>query len=339
MTVAIGLVLALSPSIRPSAAAEPFAPAVDGKGGVVEPAPKRARIASKVPFVWTDERAAALGIAIATRGVDALFGTQDERTAAAIVGTAPSIPTDDPAALTRSVAAAAERDRSERVARFRPDLPPTLTGVPQVIASAPIVAPVETAALPPLPRPVRIVTSRVPIVDPPPTARDDPVGVVEIPFDPVDPPAAVSSPVEPPPAFVGPDTVREGVAVASLPPPTERTASSPPDPSPPVEQGSAEPVDDPATMLRGVGPEAPARIDVLLERGREAFRQVDLDSARSWFSRAADLGSAEGAEWMARTYDPVDLAGVRILGGARPDPDLAREWRDRAESLRTDAGG
>ena len=194
-----------------------------------------------------------------------------------------------------------EAERAERVAAFRPPFPDLPTDPPPVTSAAPV-DPVTAS-------PLADVLPGVEIVLRDTDQPDD--GDVGTGIDGDGPRASEIASRPSTPADIAPES---------------------------VEQGSATPEPGIGTMLRGVGPEDATRIDVLLDRGKEAFGQVDLDSARSWFSRAADLGSPEGAEWMARTYDPEEIVGMPLLGASQADPDRAREWRDRAAALRRDGG-
>jgi tetratricopeptide (TPR) repeat protein len=75
-------------------------------------------------------------------------------------------------------------------------------------------------------------------------------------------------------------------------------------------------IDDPARPLM-------ARGDALMELG-------DVASARSFYDRAFELGNARAARSIARTYDPVVLASLKVQG-LRADPVKAFEWYRKAE--------
>jgi tetratricopeptide (TPR) repeat protein len=75
-------------------------------------------------------------------------------------------------------------------------------------------------------------------------------------------------------------------------------------------------IDDPARPLM-------ARGDALMELG-------DVASARSFYDRAFELGNIRAARSIARTYDPVVLASMKVQG-LRADPGKALEWYRKAE--------
>ena len=59
----------------------------------------------------------------------------------------------------------------------------------------------------------------------------------------------------------------------------------------------------------------------------------DIAGARLMFERAADGGSAEAAQLMAETYDPVALKRRGVIGLVG-DSERARLWYERAATLR-----
>lgn len=111
-------------------------------------------------------------------------------------------------------------------------------------------------------------------------------------------------------------------APAPLPPP-ENDAGPPPSDTniAAIEEAAAAPamaigIDDPARPLM-------ARGDALMELG-------DVASARSFYDRAFELGNVRAARSIARTYDPVVLASLKVQG-LRADPVKAFEWYRKAE--------
>jgi TPR repeat protein len=69
----------------------------------------------------------------------------------------------------------------------------------------------------------------------------------------------------------------------------------------------------------------------LLERG-------DVDAARKFFERAADQGLSQAAMALATTYDPNELAKLKVVG-LQGNAIAARKWYDRAAQLgATEAG-
>ena len=58
----------------------------------------------------------------------------------------------------------------------------------------------------------------------------------------------------------------------------------------------------------------------------------DVDAARRFFERAADIGLSQGAMALATTYDPNELAKLKIVG-LQANAAAARKWYDRAAEL------
>jgi type II secretory pathway predicted ATPase ExeA len=119
------------------------------------------------------------------------------------------------------------------------------------------------------------------------------------------PEAAAPEPV------VGPVPAAAAAAVPPLP-----LASKPSSPVPPA----AAPARD---------PQAEQLIATLILRGDQMLRQSDAVSARLYYQRAVDAGSARALAALAATYDPAALSaeGAR---GVRPDPGRAAELYLRA---------
>jgi hypothetical protein len=67
-------------------------------------------------------------------------------------------------------------------------------------------------------------------------------------------------------------------------------------------------------------------------KGKELLEQGNIQPARMLFRRAADAGLAESALALGGTYDPVELARLRVLG-LQPDIAAARQWYDKARQL------
>jgi hypothetical protein len=68
-----------------------------------------------------------------------------------------------------------------------------------------------------------------------------------------------------------------------------------------------------------------ARVDFLVDRGEALLRGADAISARHFFARAAETGSAEAAAAMAASYDPLYLERNAIRG-VEADPEQAAAW-------------
>jgi TPR repeat protein len=53
--------------------------------------------------------------------------------------------------------------------------------------------------------------------------------------------------------------------------------------------------------------------------------------ARQFYSRAFQLGAAEGALGVAKTYDPAVFAEMKVQG-ITPDAEKAAEWYEKAKA-------
>ncbi|MBL8658168.1 MAG: AAA family ATPase [Rhodospirillales bacterium] len=73
------------------------------------------------------------------------------------------------------------------------------------------------------------------------------------------------------------------------------------------------------------GPAGEASAEFLVARGEVLLRGSDAVSARRFFSRAAESGSASAATAMAASYDPVYLERSAIRG-VDADPEQAAAW-------------
>lgn len=67
-------------------------------------------------------------------------------------------------------------------------------------------------------------------------------------------------------------------------------------------------------------------------KGKELLEQGNIQPARMLFRRAAEQGLAESALALGSTYDPVELAKLKVFG-LQPDIAAARQWYDRARQL------
>jgi hypothetical protein len=75
-----------------------------------------------------------------------------------------------------------------------------------------------------------------------------------------------------------------------------------------------------------------ARAEQLLGQGEKYLADANIDVARQFFRRAADMGLAAAALKLATTYDPVELARMQVHGVV-PDPNEALKWYERARQL------
>jgi hypothetical protein len=67
-------------------------------------------------------------------------------------------------------------------------------------------------------------------------------------------------------------------------------------------------------------------------KGLDLLERGDVDAARRFFERAADMGLPEGAMAVASTYDPNELAKLKVVG-LKANAAAARKWYDRAAEL------
>ena len=130
-------------------------------------------------------------------------------------------------------------------------------------------------------------------------------------------------------ALIAPDqpTSQPQRNVASVgPPPSALEASPPPAVRPPVPAATL-PSNEPPPLT-----EAQQRALAFVVPGRPQAQEGNIAAARLFFQRAADAGLAEGALALAATYDPAELARMRVAG-VQPDLALARRWYERAREL------
>lgn len=114
----------------------------------------------------------------------------------------------------------------------------------------------------------------------------------------------------------------------------------------PVEQAKEQRALPQASILR-VQPEGPPvplvvapqlapadrdRALKMLQRGNELIASKDFSAAQHFYKRAAEIGLAEAALALARTYDPGEQARIGTVG-LRPDPEMARTWYEKARAL------
>lgn len=107
------------------------------------------------------------------------------------------------------------------------------------------------------------------------------------------------------------------VAAAASPRPSPREAQSPP----PVAR--VVPTLAPADRERALG---------LYAKGQEQLERGSIYAARKFFERAADMGLAQSAVALADTYDPEELAKLRVIG-IQADVEAAKKWYEKAREL------
>jgi hypothetical protein len=112
------------------------------------------------------------------------------------------------------------------------------------------------------------------------------------------------------------------VPMAPPPAPTERAIPVPPAPVPAPER-----------RPRALSPQDQQRTLGFVKKGDELLAAGNVEAARQFYERAADMGLAQGALALAATYDPNELARRQVVGGLQPDPAAAQRWYERAREL------
>ena len=116
-------------------------------------------------------------------------------------------------------------------------------------------------------------------------------------------------------------------------------------PTPVDTRGTANPVSsvDATQWLQTVSPsvappppvvaEDASLIAARMRAGVELVTYGEIATARKIFELVAEAGGAAGAFALAETYDPLELEGLRLAKGIKPDVALARTWYEKARSL------
>jgi len=116
-------------------------------------------------------------------------------------------------------------------------------------------------------------------------------------------------------------------------------------PAPVDTRGTANPASsvDATRWLQAVSPsvnppppvvaEDASLIAARMRAGVELVTYGEIATARKIFELVAEAGGAAGAFALAETYDPLELEGLRLAKGIKPDVALARTWYERARSL------
>jgi TPR repeat protein len=74
-------------------------------------------------------------------------------------------------------------------------------------------------------------------------------------------------------------------------------------------------------------------IEMLMTKGEENRRGGQINVARLFYKRAADMNWAPGAMALASTYDVAELERLGARGGIQPDAKLAKQWYEKAREL------
>ena len=196
-------------------------------------------------------------------------------------------------AATKGAPSEAMPNTGEKASSAEPAPSPPATAV--VIPPPPTAAPAKVAAVVPEP-PTVVVVPLVAAPVPPPT-----IGI------PSPPPVAAVPPAAPSPAPSAPKT-----SVAAIPPSAITPA--------------------PAVKPPPLSAEARGRAMTFVTRGTSMLDEGNIAGARQFFERAAEVGLAEGAMALGTTYDPHELARLKVHG-LRPDVATARRWYEKARDL------
>jgi hypothetical protein len=81
-----------------------------------------------------------------------------------------------------------------------------------------------------------------------------------------------------------------------------------------------------------ITPQDRDRAQRLLRKGDQELQDGNVAEARLYYRRAADVGLAQAAMALAATYDPAELARLKVHGIVA-DPKEARRWYERARQL------
>jgi hypothetical protein len=96
----------------------------------------------------------------------------------------------------------------------------------------------------------------------------------------------------------------------------------------------------PSTNVASLGPAVGPPVNTaererafgLHAKGQEQLGRGNIYSARMFFQRAAEAGLAEGALAAGGTFDPAELAKMKVIG-LTPDIAAARRWYEKAREL------
>ena len=106
-----------------------------------------------------------------------------------------------------------------------------------------------------------------------------------------------------------------GTQTAALTPPIARPVRRLPKPLPAMTQ------------------EERSRADRLMRRGDQMLSDGNVNAARHFYQRAAEIGLADAASALAATYDAQRLRRLGAIG-VEPNPTIAATWLSKAKELR-----
>ena len=98
-----------------------------------------------------------------------------------------------------------------------------------------------------------------------------------------------------------------------------------------TQQETIESVPAPTESSTAIKPALSAEVTGLLGKGDMLMKTGDLIIARQFYSRAFQMGAAEGAMGVAKTYDPTVFAEMKVQG-ITPDAAKAAEWYEKAKA-------
>lgn len=110
-------------------------------------------------------------------------------------------------------------------------------------------------------------------------------------------------------------------------------ASAPPETAIPARATQQETIESepaPAPSITPIKPVLSAEVTGLLGKGDMLMKTGDLIIARQFYNRAFQMGAAEGAMGVAKTYDPTVFAEMKVQG-ITPDAVKAAEWYEKAK--------
>jgi hypothetical protein len=115
-------------------------------------------------------------------------------------------------------------------------------------------------------------------------------------------------------------TTTLAVARAAAPPPVVAAPTAPPNST------------TRALSAPQLAPADRQRAQSLHAKGEEQLGRGNIYAARQFFERAAEIGLGDSALALAATYDPSELARLKVLG-LKPDLGEAKKWYEKAREL------
>ena len=95
--------------------------------------------------------------------------------------------------------------------------------------------------------------------------------------------------------------------------------------SPPAPSTASRESAGAATVAAPIARLPPLDTGPLMARGNAFLREGDIASARLFFERAAEQGDGAAMFALGRTFDPIELRRLGVLG-LKPDAKRALEW-------------